>query len=42
VSGMCRLGQEYDGVIQPVRFTGRVLNDSEGGTISLRKRRSPS
>jgi len=23
------LGQEYDGVIQPVRFTGRVLNDSE-------------
>jgi len=21
------LGQEYDGVIQPVRFTGRVLND---------------
>jgi len=23
------LGQEYEGVIQPVRFTGRVLNDSE-------------
>ncbi|GMF15389.1 unnamed protein product [Phytophthora fragariaefolia] len=23
------LGQEYDGVIQPVRFTGRVLIDSE-------------
>ncbi|GMF44970.1 unnamed protein product [Phytophthora fragariaefolia] len=23
------LGQEYDGVIQPVRFTGHVLNDSE-------------
>jgi ribonuclease HI len=23
------LGQEYDGVIHPVRFTGRVLNDSE-------------
>jgi ribonuclease HI len=23
------LGQEYDGVIQPVRYTGRVLNDAE-------------
>ncbi|GMF49722.1 unnamed protein product [Phytophthora fragariaefolia] len=23
------LGQEYDGMIQPVRFTGRVLNDSK-------------
>ncbi|POM77629.1 LOW QUALITY PROTEIN: Reverse transcriptase, partial [Phytophthora palmivora] len=23
------LGQEYDGVIHPVRFTGRVLNDAE-------------
>ncbi|POM66127.1 Reverse transcriptase [Phytophthora palmivora] len=23
------LGQEHDGVIQPVRFTGRVLNDAE-------------
>ncbi|KAG6619564.1 reverse transcriptase [Phytophthora cinnamomi] len=23
------LGQEYDGKIQPVRFTGRVLNDAE-------------
>ncbi|KAE9311340.1 hypothetical protein PR003_g20044 [Phytophthora rubi] len=23
------LGQEYDGVIQPVRFTGRVLHDAE-------------
>jgi hypothetical protein len=23
------LGQEYDGIIHPVRFTGRVLNDSE-------------
>ncbi|POM60637.1 reverse transcriptase [Phytophthora palmivora] len=23
------LGQEYDGVIQPVRFAGRVLNDAE-------------
>ncbi|POM59261.1 reverse transcriptase [Phytophthora palmivora] len=23
------LGQEYDGVIHPVRFTGRVLNESE-------------
>jgi len=23
------LGQEYDGVIQPVRFTGRVLNYSK-------------
>jgi hypothetical protein len=23
------LGQMYDGVIQPVRFTGRVLNESE-------------
>ncbi|POM79163.1 LOW QUALITY PROTEIN: Reverse transcriptase [Phytophthora palmivora] len=23
------LGQEHDGIIQPVRFTGRVLNDAE-------------
>ncbi|POM79506.1 Reverse transcriptase, partial [Phytophthora palmivora] len=23
------LGQEYDGIIQPVRFTGRALNDAE-------------
>ncbi|KAE9322020.1 hypothetical protein PR003_g17332 [Phytophthora rubi] len=23
------LGQEYDGIIQPVRFTGRVLHDAE-------------
>ncbi|OWZ01463.1 hypothetical protein PHMEG_00027142 [Phytophthora megakarya] len=23
------IGQEYDGKIQPVRYTGRVLNDAE-------------